>query len=160
MWDDASVFGDLETSIERLIRRLNDSRAEGVVTHSFGDWLFRRAAARRGAGAVKSLVSLVPVMTSSLAARLLEPLRVVVPEVGVMADEHLAASDLQTPPGMDRLVVWSRVDPWVSRIETDALIDTRATTVAGTHNTVLWQPGVQNLCAEHLLKGLGGTRAS
>jgi len=149
-WDDASVFGKLDTSVERLQAAVADSGAAGIVTHSFGDWLLRRAAAENELPSVRALVSLVPVMTSSLAARLLRPLGAIAPEVAVMASDERAGRHLQTPLTMDRLVVWSRLDPWVRRVATDDLDNTRATVVPGTHNTVIWQPGVQRLTAEHL----------
>ena len=156
IWDDASVFGDLDESIGRLRSRLGEyEHGLGVVTHSFGDWLFRQSVAE-DACAVATLVSLVPVMTSSLAARLVRPLGAFLPEITVMASDQRAGDAMQTPAGIDRLVVWSRFDPWVRRVDTRGFRSTRSIVVAGSHNTVLWQPSVHALVAAHLVRERAG----
>jgi hypothetical protein len=149
-WDDSSVFGELETSVGRLsecLHGLGDTL--DIVTHSFGDWLFRQVAARGAADNVTKLVSLVPVMDACTAARLVSPLGGLAPELAVMASKERAAAALQTPPGMERLIVWSRFDPWVNRVATEHFTNTRCIIVAGTHNTLLWQPRVHRLVVEH-----------
>lgn len=155
-WDGTSVFGDVDTSIGRLSERLHAfGDGLGVVTHSFGDWLFRQAAARGAAKNVTKLVSLVPVMDASTAARLVSPLGKLAPELAVMANRERATAALQTPSEMDRLIVWSRFDPWVRRVATEHLPNTRCRIVTGTHNTLLWQPSVHRLVVEHLLGHAG-----
>lgn len=150
-WDDSSVFGELETSLGRLSECLHGlGDGLNIVTHSFGDWLFRQVAARGAADNVTKLVSLVPVMDASTAARLVSPLGRLAPELAVMASKERAAAALQTPPGMERLIVWSRFDPWVSRVATEHFTNTRCTVVPGTHNTLLWQSRVHRLVVEHL----------
>jgi hypothetical protein len=149
-WDDSSVFGELETSIARLSACLREHTGSlGVVTHSFGDWLFRQVAGRGGADNVARLVSLVPVMGASYAARWVAPLGKLVPELGVMASAERAAAALQTPAEIRRLIVWARIDPWVRRVAAQCE-NTHVTVVPGTHNTLLWQPRVHRLIVEHL----------
>jgi hypothetical protein len=151
IWDGSSVFGELETSIARLSECLRGhSSGLNVVTHSFGDWLFRQVAARGDAGNVARVVSLVPVMGASCAARVVKPLGKLAPELGVMASEERAAAALQTPAEIQRLIVWSRIDPWVRRVAAQSFVNTRETEVPGTHNTLLWQPRVHRLVVEHL----------
>lgn len=151
VWDDASVFGALEDSIEKLGRRLGEHDGElRVVTHSFGDWLFRQVAARGGAAKVIALVSLVPVMSASIVPSLLRPLGAVAPEISVMASEAKAAADIELPDEIQRLIVWSKIDPWVRRVATETCPNTRSIAVTGTHNTILWQPGVHRIVVKHL----------
>lgn len=152
VWDDASVFRNLDSSIERLHRDISAHEPGiGVVTHSFGDWLFRQAVAG-SACSVTSLVSLVPVMRASTVAKLLAPLGRIAPEIAVMAREDRSARALGTPPEIRRLVVWARFDPWVRRTALDAFENTRSVVVTGSHNSILWQPQVQRLAAAHLLE--------
>ena len=150
-WDDSSVFGEIETSIATLSEYVRGHAGGlGVVTHSFGDWLFRQVAARGDAGNVARRVSLVPVMGASAAARLLAPMGKLAPELGVMASEERAAQALQTPAEIQRIIVWSRIDPWVRRVVAQSFVSTSETVVPGTHNTLLWQPCVHRLVVEHL----------
>ncbi len=149
IWDDASVFGDIDCSVERLCRRLGSYSSDvRVVTHSFGDWLFRQAY-EACHPAVPVMVSLVPVMRPVIAARLVAPLGRIFPEIAVMANAERAASAIHLPADLQRLVVWARFDPWTRRADLSGTAGTRCTEVLGTHNSILWQPSVYDLIASH-----------
>jgi len=151
-WDGASVFGPLEKSIDGLQACLDRFRrqhgAVAMVSHSFGDWIGRQVLARGGPAGVSSLVSLAPVVAKSPAAYLATFLGGgVAPEVRTMADHARASSALHLPDGIDRLIVWARVDPWIGRPQRGDLDGIRQITVCGTHNSILFQRPVHRLVA-------------
>lgn len=153
-WDDALVFGDLDKSVERLRQTILDrGPGLGVASHSFGDWLLRQALHGMDDCPVRRVVSLVPVVTTSFAARLVNPLvGRFVPEVAVMSDEERASAAKVLPAAIDHLIVWARIDPWIRKPGGHALSGANCTTVFGTHNSVLWQPCVQRTVAKFLLR--------
>lgn len=151
IWDEASVFGRLETSIARLRQRLDrliEAGSCGVVTHSFGDWLVRKVIADECPEAVASLVSLAPVMSASVAAKAVAPLGAVAPEIDVLADARRASEALVLPDSIRRLVVWPTIDPWVQRVT--ELPGAEQHVVVGTHNSIVFQPGLHRLVIDHL----------
>ena len=153
VWTGAVVFGDSGLSVERLRARLADELPGlGVVTHSFGDWLLRQAIATDPV-TVTSLVSLVPVMASSRAAKLAMPVGRRIPGIGVIASDRQAAGNLDVPPQLDRLVVWARFDPWVRQVPVTAR-NTRTVVVNATHNSLLWQPRVHRLVSDYFVPNL------
>ncbi|MBT8144039.1 MAG: hypothetical protein KJO55_05015 [Gammaproteobacteria bacterium] len=148
-WDEARIFAPAEQSVELLRQHLlaGADRSIDVVTHSFGDWLFRQAMAEP-CPAVRRVVALAPVMRSSPVAAAANALGLgrLIPEVAVMASENRAGERPGLPTATRRLVVWARFDPWIRR----PALDDSQTVVTGTHNSIVLMPAVHRLVRDYL----------
>lgn len=118
-----------------------------LVTHSFGDWVARRALLRsisdnQAAGRITKFCSICPVVTSVPIAALGEPVfRHWIPELSVLANSDAASINLELPASIDRMTIWARWDWWIRTVD-----DSRSNhiTVNGTHNSVLLQCNLWN----------------
>jgi hypothetical protein len=150
IWDEATVFGQVATSVDRLRTELDRlPPGSGVVTHSFGDWLFR-VAVGDSMNTVASLVSIAPVMAASRAARWSRALARLLPGLAIMSSDDRASRASQTPIGIDRCIIWPTIDLWTRRVDVSRMSSTRSVVIVGTHNTLVWQPAVHRAVAGHL----------
>ncbi len=155
IWDNAVVFKPPAQSVDRLAEHLSVcDQPIAMVTHSFGDWIARQAIDRLTLSGrpmpVRAIASLAPVWRDVPAARLAA--RVGgrwLPEIAVMCDPRVASSAVNLDPAIRRLVVWASLEPWVRPVMPPS-IDAEVRFVAGTHNSIVAQPGVWQTVATFL----------
>lgn len=154
IWGAKSMFVPLEQNVDQLaddISAFADGRPIGLVTHSLGDWLARGALQQLPHGLVDRVVSLVPVMTRSRAARLAKPLfGRWIPAFAAMSDPEQARRAIPLPPGIAHLIIWGRLNLVVTRVPLRPDSPDVEMTVWGTHNLVLIQPAVHRATCSFL----------
>ncbi|GAA5505801.1 hypothetical protein [Novipirellula caenicola] len=154
LWPDRLIFRDLEESVARLQRTLQEHQSGGaiaLVTHSFGDWVARRAITASRSHQVSSLVSIAPVMQAGLVPDLLHHATGdVIPEVAVMGDPVRANCDADVDASVRRLVIWASMDLYVRPVEIDEHPNATVHHLIGSHLTVAMQPNSLRLISQFL----------
>ncbi len=145
LWDHPHILSEpfaVADELQSWLERETGGDNVALVTHSFGDWVARKAI-QSSAVEVDKLLSICPVIRAVPTARMFAALtRDLVPEVRVMADGKSAASYLELPQVRDHLVIWARWDFWIRRRDRWPRTETRQRTVNGFHNSVIFQPSV------------------
>ena len=154
-WDAPKVFVDPAASVAALRDDLTrDGSPIAVVSHSFGDWLARRAIAGRDCGPIERLISIAPVTTRLPLTPLVRQARLDrVPELRVMTDSQAAEVPIAAADCRSRLVLWPTVELIVARaLPPGDTVPTEERRIVGTHNSLPWQPGVHRLIAQTLAR--------
>ncbi len=146
-WRDRLAFRHLEASIDRLADQIaGDPEVDGsigLVTHSFGDWIARAAIARQPYHRVRKLVSVAPVMRAGFLPFLSHMLTGnLVPEIAVIMDRERASANVDCDPRVRRLVIWSRFDESLRRIDLTEIKNLETCQVIATHLSIVMQPNV------------------
>lgn len=155
IWRDRYIFRDVDASVARLSEWIQGDRCDtslAIVTHSFGDWVARRAIAQTPSHRVAALVSIAPVMRSGC---LVNAFRGVggglIPEIAIIADPARASENLDCDRAVGRLVIWANADVGVRQIDLSHLSHMDARRVAATHLSVIVQPNVHSMIEQFLL---------
>jgi len=157
-WRDRLAFRRVETSVSRLADRIaGDSGVDGpigIVTHSFGDWVARAAIARQANHRVSTLVSLAPVMRAGFLPTALYALTGnLISEVAVIMDAKRASANLNCDPRVRRLVIWSKFDESLRRVDLEQLQNVEVREVMATHLSIALQPRVHRMVREFMFPG-------
>lgn len=160
IWAAESMTVPLERNIEQLTNDISafaaDGRPIGLVTHSLGDWIARGALQQLPHGWVNRMVSLVPVMTASRAARLARPLLGRwMPAFAAMTDPEQARQAVSLPPGISHLIIWARFNLVVTRVALEPEGPGVEMAVWGTHTLMLVQPAVRRATCSFLASASG-----
>ncbi|WP_144057487.1 hypothetical protein [Novipirellula maiorica] len=154
LWPDRMIFRNLEKSVARLQSTLQEHRSSGsiaLVTHSFGDWIARRAITESRSHHVSSLVSIAPVMQAGIVPDLLHHATGnVIPEIAVMGDPLRANCDADVDANVRRLVIWANIDMYVRPVELDENSAATVHHLVGSHLTVAMQPNSLRLITQFL----------
>ncbi|WP_345322421.1 hypothetical protein [Novipirellula rosea] len=154
LWNDRMIFRNLEKSVARLTSELQAQRSSGsiaLVTHSFGDWVARRAIAASRSHHVSALVSIAPVMQAGIVPDLLHlATGNLIPEIAVMGDPVRANCDASVDASVRRLVIWASMDLYVRPVEIDEHPNASIHHLIGSHLTVAMQPNSLQLISQFL----------
>ena len=154
LWRDRMVFRNLDRSVARLKTLLKEPRSGGsiaLVTHSFGDWVARRAIAESQSHPVSALVSIAPVFRAGLVPTLLHQTTCnLIPEVAVMGDPVRASCNSHLDQHVRRLVIWATVDAYVRPVDFDVAPLPTVHRLTGTHMSVAMQPNSLRLIEQFL----------
>lgn len=155
IWRDRYIFRDVDASVARLCDWIRDDGSEknlAIVTHSFGDWLARRAIAQTPDHRVVALASIAPVMHSGC---VIDAIHYAggdfIPEIKIIADSDVAAENLDFDRAVRRIVIWARVDLAVREINLHHLPHVTTKNVLATHLSVILQPNVHTTIERFLL---------
>ena len=145
VWDHPHIFQNPEGVAELLSETVLEFKRLGrevlLVSHSYGDWIARRAICTHGAEPA-CLISLCPVLTAVPLARLARLLRVdIIPELRLLADAERSAEHCLIPDTIHRAILWASFELVVGKPES---LERRLETISllATHNSVIFQPGV------------------
>ncbi|WP_372716482.1 hypothetical protein [Novipirellula sp.] len=159
LWSDRMIFRNLEKSVARLSSELQSQSSSGsiaLVTHSFGDWVARRAIAASRSHHVSALVSIAPVMQAGIVPDLLHlATGNLIPEVAVMGDPVRANCDASVEGRVRRLVIWASMDLYVRPVEIDEHPNASVHHLVGSHLTVAMQPNSLRLISQFLFPASG-----
>ncbi len=146
---DRIVFRNLEKSVRRLAELLSDDGGAspiGVVTHSFGDWVARRAIAAAADHRVEALVSIAPVMRAGFLPKMTRLVSgKLIPEIATITDPRRAAADADCDDRVRRLVVWGKFDECLKPVDLSAISNLESRSVPATHMSVVMQPDVLDM---------------
>ncbi len=156
IWRDRYIFRDVDASVARLsdwIRADDSETSLAIVTHSFGDWIARRAIAQTPDHRVAALASIAPVMRSGCVVNAIHYAGGdFIPEIAIIADPERASENLDCDPtSVRRLVVWAKIDIGVRMINLSHLSHINTRRVAATHLSVIMQPNVHAMIERFLL---------
>jgi pimeloyl-ACP methyl ester carboxylesterase len=154
-WPDRLAFRQLETSVKRMADRIAGDPAVdgsiGIVTHSFGDWVARAALAKQPNHRVRTLVSLAPVMRAGFLPSVLYALTgKLIPEIAVIMDANRASANLDCDSRIRRMVVWSKFDESLRRVDLTQFENVETRLVMATHFSIAWQPNVRRIVREFM----------
>ncbi|TWT67456.1 lipase family protein [Allorhodopirellula solitaria] len=148
IWRDRLIFRDIDATVTRLSRWIEDDGSGSsiaIVTHSFGDWLARRAIARTPGHRVIALASVAPVMRSGCIIKAIHYAGGdLIPEIAIVSHPDRAAENLECDPNVDRMVLWAKIDLGVSEIDLSRLPHIAVHRVAATHLSIIMQPNVMS----------------
>ncbi len=146
VWRDRYIFRDVDSSVARLSDWIRDDGSGAqlaIITHSFGDWIARRAIVQTPGHRVAALASIAPVMHSGCIIQAIHYLGGdFIPEIAIIADAKRACENLDCDPRVRRLVIWAKIDLGVRAIDLTDLPQITAERVAATHLSVIMQPKV------------------
>lgn len=155
IWRDRYIFRDVDASVARLSDWIRDDGSEknlAIVTHSFGDWLARRAIAQTPHHRVVALASIAPVMRSGCVITAIHYAGGdFIPEIKIIADPVIAAENLDFDRAVRRIVIWANVDLAVRPIDLNHLPYIATERVLATHLSVILQPNVHTKIERFLL---------
>tara|TARA_R110002049_G_scaffold182485_2_gene350372 strand:+ start:113435 stop:113971 length:537 start_codon:yes stop_codon:yes gene_type:complete len=157
IWRDRLAFRKLDSSVDRLATRIagdpGDDQAIGIVTHSFGDWVARAALAKQKTHRVGALVSIAPVMRAGFLPTLAYLLTGnLIPEIAVILDRNQASANIDCDPNLRRMVVWSKFDESLRRVDLAKYKNIQTRDVAATHLTIVLQRNVHRLVNDCLFE--------
>lgn len=154
IWRDRYIFRDVDASVARLADWIQDDRSDtrlAIVTHSFGDWLARRAIAQTPNHRVAALASIAPVMRSGCVINAIHYLGGdFIPEIAIIANPSRASENLNCDPSIRRMVIWARIDLGVRAIDLRQLAHVQTHRTAATHLSIIMQPNVHGLIERFL----------
>lgn len=159
IWRDCYAFRNVQWSINALLEQIDTqsgSTSIAIITHSFGDWVARKAISRADNHRVGALVSLAPVMARGCIPTAMHYVGGdFIPEIRIIADREQAPAALNCDPGLRRLVLWAAIDLAVRSIDLSDLPNTEVQRVAATHLSIVLQPGVHRMIERFLFPVTG-----
>lgn len=155
IWRDRYIFRDVDASVARLSDWIRDDGSEknlAIVTHSFGDWLARRAIAQTPRHRVVALASIAPVFRSGCVINAIHWMGGdFIPEIKIISDSTVAAENADCDREVRRLVVWAKIDWAVRPVDLSHLRHIERDMVRATHLSVIMQPNVHTKIERFLL---------